>query len=810
MTKNKIKISLIGICAVVMVFIFAKNVTERISSTSEPMYDAAVQHTDENGISRSYFAKMISLLQYSKEELTTLDSSTLYKDVDRSSWYEKYINGLQLMNVSQVFDMNNDKFSPDKMVTYDECKRVVDQLATSITKEERQSQLQFLYNTENENKEITWDDLLSTYNFLVEKIYGTQNASLKKEMQIKELYIVGTSSNIESLEDNKEYFTTMADLGVYTNDGLAVDEYIDTTVEACVRGTEILYIKSTVQKEKELSNVWILGQDGTELEIYVNGVQRSFEMNNSVNQDVTSMVADVVVHNKKIKSISIKPDKISDKVLVAKEDYIELQKYGKIPVDTNYRIYKVYGDVAMEMTDAILVGYDNTDFVISNGKICAALITEEVKAQDIRVVLYGSNYKSLYHKQVIVTADKEFTISYGEQSKKYKAGKEVTLTASSELLKKGRVRIESSGEDGKIQILSIERKGIHPSYRGSIEVASTSDGLTIVNELPLEEYLYAVIPSEMPTSYGLEALKVQAVCARSYAYNHLLSNSCSKYGAHVDDSTTYQVYNGVPENVDSIKAVDETKGQVLEYDGKVIFAYYFSTSCGYTADVSNVWLSNEDLPYLKAVFQGADKKVRDYSKESAFREFITSNKEKTYESSFPWYRWTITIDYTDLKKMVDSRLADLYKKKSDYVLTLGSNGKYQKVPIDTVGTIKNVKISTRESSGLATEMVIEGSKNTIKVTSEAFIRQLLRPIYDDVIRQDGSKISGLSLLPSAFFVIDKVKTNGSVTGIKLSGGGYGHGVGMSQNGVKALADAGNGYKEILEHYYHKINIVSIY
>ena len=62
-------------------------------------------------------------------------------------------------------------------------------------------------------------------------------------------------------------------------------------------------------------------------------------------------------------------------------------------------------------------------------------------------------------------------------------------------------------------------------------------GLLIVNELPLEEYLYAVIPSEMPTYYGLEPLKVQAVCARSYAYKHLVANNLSKYGAHVDDSS---------------------------------------------------------------------------------------------------------------------------------------------------------------------------------------------------------------------------------------------------------------------------------
>lgn len=810
MINNKMKVSLIGICAIIIVLIFVKNVSERINNTTQP-YDSVVKYNDDEGISRSYFAKMISLLQYSKNELEALELSIQYEDVNDDAWYKQYVNGLSVMNGAEGFAISDNKFQPEKNVKYGECKQVIEQLATGYTPEQLSGELGYLYSEENTEKEMTWEDFLTTYNFLVEKVYAVKESSpLNTAMQFTELYIVGTPSNVESLEAGENPFVTIADLGEYTNDGLVMDSYIDCTVFACVRDNEILYIKSFDEKEKVLSNIWIMGQDGNKLKIYVNGVERTFEMNNELEQDITSNVADVTVSKRKIKSINLKPEKVRAKVLVAKDDYIELEDYGKVPVDENYRVYKVYGEVAMEMTNAILVGYDNTDFIMSDGKICAALITQEIKAQNIRVVLHDTKYKTLYHKEVKLTADKDFTVYYGEKEKTYKAGKEITLKASSELMGNGRVRVETSGEEGKIQILSIERKGKNPSYRGAIEVASTSDGLTIVNELSLEEYLYAVIPSEMPTNYGLEALKVQAVCARSYAYNHLVSNSCSKYGAHVDDSTAYQVYNGQPENEDSINAVKQTYGQVLEYDNQVIFAYYFSTSCGYTADVNNVWLSNSDIPYLKAAFQGTDSKVRDYSTDAAFREFITTNNEETYESEFPWYRWTVSINYADLKKMVDSKLSSLYKKKSAYVLTLDADGSYKKVPIDTVGTIKNIKVSKRETSGLATELIIEGSKNTVKIKSESFIRQILSPAYDEVVRQDGSKISNLSLLPSAFFVIDKVKEDGSVTGIKLYGGGYGHGVGMSQNGVKALADAGKSYEEILKHYYNQIEIGFIY
>ena len=105
--------------------------------------------------------------------------------------------------------------------------------------------------------------------------------------------------------------------------------------------------------------------------------------------------------------------------------------------------------------------------------------------------------------------------------------------------------------------------------------------MLLINELALEEYLYAVVPSEMPTYYGIEALKVQAVCARSYAYRHLLANSLSRYGAHVDDSVSYQVYNNIPENEESVLAVKDTYGRVIEYEGEIITAYYFSTKWAY-------------------------------------------------------------------------------------------------------------------------------------------------------------------------------------------------------------------------------------
>ena len=78
----------------------------------------------------------------------------------------------------------------------------------------------------------------------------------------------------------------------------------------------------------------------------------------------------------------------------------------------------------------------------------------------------------------------------------------------------------------------------------------------------------------MPASYELEALKAQAVCARTYAYRQILGNSYSQYGAHVDDSTGFQVYNNTEESASTTEAVNATYGQMLFYEGRAIEAFY--------------------------------------------------------------------------------------------------------------------------------------------------------------------------------------------------------------------------------------------
>lgn len=447
-------------------------------------------------------------------------------------------------------------------------------------------------------------------------------------------------------------------------------------------------------------------------------------------------------------------------MLVTSKDYIELAGYGKKKLSDDFKIYCTYGgEVSMETARSILVGYENTDFVIVEDEICAAIIKEPVRAENIRVVLKTDGFKGYYHKAVEITSEKGFTVRAGDTEKTYKGGKTLKLTKKSELFKKGRVEIIPKKKGGKLTVTTLNRNNRHPAYRGSMEVALEKEGLLLVNELSLEEYLYAVIPSEMPTAYGVDALKVQAICARSYAYRQLLSNGCSSYGAHVDDSALYQVYNNIPENEASIQAVKETKGQVLKYKNELVTAYYFSTSCGYTANAHEVWNSQVKVPYLAGALQAYDKGEKDWdlTKEDTFREFISKKQVETFDSENPWYRWQVKISADNLKKTIDAGLKSRYEANPSLILTKQKDGSFLSVPVDTVGTIKKISVEKRCTGGIVTELLIKGSKATVKVLTEYNIRTLLAPLYDTIIRQDDSRVDSLSLLPSAFFYLKEEK-----------------------------------------------------
>ncbi|QNO16555.1 SpoIID/LytB domain-containing protein [Alkalicella caledoniensis] len=131
------------------------------------------------------------------------------------------------------------------------------------------------------------------------------------------------------------------------------------------------------------------------------------------------------------------------------------------------------------------------------------------------------------------------------------------------------------------------------NYLGNMVFTVNGSNLRVVNHVPLEEYLYGVVPYEMSNSFPLEALKAQAVSARGYAIRYIKTSGTHDLG----DTTTHQVYKGYnPSYARAIRAVDETAGRVLTHNGTIIATYYSASNGGQTELAGNVWVTN--LPYL--------------------------------------------------------------------------------------------------------------------------------------------------------------------------------------------------------------------
>ncbi|WP_180272693.1 SpoIID/LytB domain-containing protein [Konateibacter massiliensis] len=648
---------------------------------------------------------------------------------------------------------------------------------------------------------VTKDNWLALYDKILESL------DTEKKVSYGDVFILADSSNIDTLSDNEIY----TDKGIYTwkNSRLLTD-YLYRGCNVILYENEIIYVVKNLETEYELHNVYFVLGDEEGFRIFNDGKYFQYT-NRPLEEKISSAIGDIVFSQGEIKQIKIKGDKISGKLLAVKADSLEIEDYGEVPLEEGFKVYKEYGQLEELSINDLLVGYNVTEFIVADGKISAGLIMKDLVVDNIRVLIKNNNYENIFHENAVVTGDSDYTIYYGDKEEKHTANEEVSIDADSELWETGRIKIVPDILSGKITLLSVERATGNPSYRGSIEIVKDDSGLIIINEVSMEEYLYMVVPSEMPESYGIEALKAQAVCARSYAYIHILDNAYSQYGAQVDDSVSYQVYSNQGESALCTQAVKETYGQVLEKDENVIETYYFSTSSGHTTD-SEVWVNQneEDRSYLQPKFIGEEDSDLDLTDETVFYDFITKDIYDAFEGDEPWYRWTTTIPVSTLSNTLNSRVAARYEVNPELILVKNKDGEYESKAISNIGIIKNITVIHRNAGGVLDTVVIEGTKETIKVKTEYNIRYLLAPISTQVTKSDGSVIDSFSLLPSAYCIFEKVYDNKKLTDFKITGGGYGHGVGMSQNGAKIMAAKGYSYDEILKYFYSGVDFESIY
>ena len=356
---------------------------------------------------------------------------------------------------------------------------------------------------------------------------------------------------------------------------------------------------------------------------------------------------------------------------------------------------------------------------------------------DIRVLLTGTDYRTYEQEQVSVIC----------------GGKAFTCTAADSRVQDGPLILDG-GEEG-ITVTSIERQCGNPIYYGKLEIIKNGEKLNLINELPLEKYLEAVVPSEMPASYEPQALCAQAVCARTYAWKHMQEKGIDGYNADVDDSVNYQVYGNVFPEASTDQAVKNTCGQIMMKDGEPVEAYYFSTSAGITS-TDEIWGARKAAAYLKSV-------VCDFDRDS------------------PWRSWKTVLPWQKLQEQV--RI--LFEDDSELM------------------TVEAVK---KNESGAVISLQVTTKKESYEINQEYSIRKFLSPEGCMITEKDGTKIEGGTLLPSAYFTLKQKKEES----LEITGGGYGHGVGMSQNGADKMAEQGYTWEGILKYFFNQVRIETVY
>lgn len=608
------------------------------------------------------------------------------------------------------------------------------------------------------------------------KLYDSMAKVLDPEGKVTDVTAVlyGTPSNLDQAASWTAYTTE----GDYGFEGIALDAYMDCKIRFLAREGEMITLTEMVSDEVTYENVWLTEGSKDHFKVYLGSLSREFTINGKMGkaEDLENNLADLVMSGGRLSKIIIKKDRINGKVLSVTDTYIEVEGYGRLELAPNFHVYKLYGDFKILSLKDILVGYNLQEFVAADGKLCGALVEREFEARTIRVLLMDDGFKNITHQSVDLTVHGSAVLEYDlepgkTESQELADGDQVSLLPGDKRLAGGRLVIRPSSDNG-ITINSINRSSGNPTYSGSLEVRETEEGLVLVNDLYLEDYLMKVVPSEMPAFYEKEALKAQAVCARTYAYRQIRGNAYSQYGAHVDDSTNYQVYNNVASDEKTAAAVNETHGKMLFYQGQAVEAFYFSTSCGHTTDGSIWGSAGAALPYLQAVELRDRRKTLDLTDNAVFSQFIKDLDIPSYDSGFSMYRWNTVID----------------------AKSLGSQ-------LGGVGEVQELTVTARGAGGIAKEVVAEGSQGAVTISGQSDIRAKLGNPALVFNKKDGKTMEGSAALPSAFISIEKEVGEDGAIRFKIYGGGYGHGVGMSQNGAQGMAKEGKTYEKILEFFY---------
>ena len=353
-------------------------------------------------------------------------------------------------------------------------------------------------------------------------------------------------------------------------------------------------------------------------------------------------------------------------------------------------------------------------------------------------------------------------------------------------------------------------------YRGCLRFAVNGTVMTAVNVVDLEEYLYGVIPAEMPASYGEEALKAQTLAARTYAMTKLNAHKGSGY--ELCDTINCQVYKGYSgENSKTNAIVDETEGEIICYNGTPIEAVFSASTGGYTENSENVW--NSVVPYLRAVPE-----VGEYGNNT----------------------WTKTLTLSQLDSLLSAKGENIGSAQDIVITKISTGGRVQEMKIvGTSGSVTLTKENIRtyfsgacgslpskmftingkggdpSSGSRSVQRQSTKSSSTGSLTSSAAANGITAKTEGTLSAMNGKnlKLDGLSVsentnsnqntpvISTGDYQIYDVNISTVENGtFVFEGSGNGHGVGLSQNGAQGMAQQGYSYEEIIKHYYTGVTI----
>lgn len=335
-----------------------------------------------------------------------------------------------------------------------------------------------------------------------------------------------------------------------------------------------------------------------------------------------------------------------------------------------------------------------------------------------------------------------------------------------ELLREGEEKPFWFGGPGDTLLLACEGGFVGFSghwYHGRFRIfASAPEGITLVNEVGLEEYLRSVLPNEIgtPKNGGYEAVKAQAVAARSYTLGYLGRRADLGFDlwATVED----QVYAGTTlENEQSDRALAETRGEVLLCENAPIRALYSSACGGRTANVEDVW-PWAWTPYLRSTLDAAAQGETPWCAAS---------------SNFRWREeWPVGSFMAMLRQYGASREGDRATLAGDFL---------------------NVQVRSRSRCGRVEDLVVSTTKGDLV-------------IHGDRTRWALRRAGGSAILRSSLFKIGVVRAaDGTPARVIATGAGNGHGIGLCQWGALGMSRAGKSYREILRHYYKATELVRV-